>query len=92
MARTGDEGKGAKRKRRRGKGEEEIRAARVMLEGWRGGRKAGGRLRLGQSTTATAMATASEWVAKEEYSVNRMRAISFSPIRTHFSRAGGKTI
>lgn len=66
IIRTGDEGKEAKR----------IRAARVMLEGWRGGIKAGGRLRLGQSKTRT---TATEWVAKQEDSLNCMSAISFFP-------------
>lgn len=58
-----------------------IRAARVMLEGWRGGRKAWGRWRLGQSTT-----TDSKWVAKQDHNVNRMRAISFFPYTHTFGR------
>lgn len=62
-----------------GKCEEENGAARVMLEGWRVGIKAGGRLRLGHSKTRTAAATDSEGVTKQEYSVNRMSAISFFP-------------
>lgn len=65
MARTGDEERG----------EEEIRAARVMLEGWRVGIMAWARLRLGHFKTRTD----SKWVAKEEDSVNRMSAISFFP-------------
>lgn len=62
----------------RKKGEEENRGARVMLEGWRVGIKAGARSRLGHSKTrTTAMATDSEWVTKQEDSLNCMSAIGF---------------